>query len=136
MRVNKDNSSNAKQYVEKDNLVLVENDEMMKLQVYGGQRNFRFNTLFEVICNLLELKDCEICVYYTLLYTREKFRSFRDVCLKCAQLFGRNYRTYHKFIEDMIRRGIIKTDYDNNVFISKEYDLKEFKGDYLIIKLN
>lgn len=136
MRVLIDKSSNKKQYVEKDNLLLVEDSDIIKFDVVGGQRHFRFNSMFELMVNLLELKDPEAAIYWTLLYGEDTYTSYRQVCIACQKYFGRCERTYHKFFEDLTRRGIIKTDYQNRVYVSEEYDIKNFKANYIVLKVN
>lgn len=135
MRVFIDKSSNKKQYVEKDNLLLVENDDILKLEVISGQRHFRFNPIFELITNLLQLKDTEAAIYWVLLYSGGEYKSYRQVCMACQKYFGRSERTYHKFFEDLTRRGIVKTD-SEKVYISPEYDIRNIKQNYIILKLN
>ena len=73
MRVLIDKSSTKKQYVEKDNLLLVEDKDILKFDVIGGQRHFRFNSMFVLMINLLEFKDPEAAIYWTLLYTDEPY---------------------------------------------------------------
>lgn len=136
MRVLIDKSSNKKQYVEKDNLLLVEDGDIIKFDVVGGQRHFRFNSMFELMVNLLELKEPEAAIYWTLLYGEDTYTSYRQVCIACQKYFGRCERTYHKFFEDLTRRGIIKTDYQNRVYVSEEYDIKNFKANYVVLKVN
>jgi len=136
MKLKIDTTSDAKQYIEKDNLILVENDEITKFDVYCDKEYFRFNSLFETISNLLGLKFREKCIYYTLLYSDKEFRSFRQLCIECSKLFGGNERNYNYFFEGMIQKGIIGTEYDRTVYIKKEYDLRNINTEYLILKLN
>ena len=136
MRALIDKSSNKKQYVEKDNLLLVEDKDIIKFDVVGGQRHFRFNSMFELMVNLLELKEPEAAIYWTLLYGEDTYTSYRQVCIACQKYFGRCERTYHKFFEDLTRRGIIKTDYQNRVYVSEEYDIKNFKANYVVLKVS
>ena len=136
MRVLIDKSSNKKQYVEKDNLLLVEDKDIIKFDVVGGQRHFRFYSMFELMVNLLELKEPEAAIYWTLLYGEDTYTSYRQVCIACQKYFGRCERTYHKFFEDLTRRGIIKTDYQNRVYVSEEYDIKNFKANYVVLKVS
>lgn len=136
MRVLIDKSSNKKQYVEKDNLLLVEDKDIIKFDVVGGQRHFRFNSMFELMVNLLELKEPEAAIYWTLLYGEDTYTSYRQVCIACQKYFGRCERTYHKFFEDLTRIGIIKTDYQNRVYVSEEYDIKNFKANYVVLKVS
>lgn len=135
INVNKD--SDKKQYLERDNLLLVDNDEILKIDCKVENESFRFPTMFSFISTLLELNKWEKELYYLLNYRRDEFNSFYHMTKVAAKLFNRHERSYNRFYRSMEKRGIVVVDENNKPSVGPLYDIKNFSDKkYVVLKIN
>lgn len=136
MIININRNSNKKQYLERDNLLLVDNDEILRIDCKVHNDSFRFSTTFSFIATMLELNKWEKELYYLLNYRRDEFDSFYHMTKVAAKLFNRCERSYNRFYRDLEKRGIVVIDENNRPHIGSQYDIKNFTDKkYVILKL-
>lgn len=133
-----DNSSNKKQYIERDNFLLVDNDDIVKLNIFPQSINFRMTALFEALCGLLGLNDKESQIYYMVCFKRDSFDSFYKLGVEAAKIFKCHERSYYIYYMKMRKRGIITTDANTGrPVVAPQYDVEQFKNaKYVVLKIN
>ena len=131
------NVSSKKQYLERDNLLLADNDEILRIDCKVQNESFRFPTIFTFVCTVLELNKWEREIYYMLNYRRDEFDSFYHMTKVAARLFNRSERGYNKYYRDLEKRGIVVIDKDNRPHIGKQYDIENFTNKkYVVLKID
>ena len=131
-------SSNKKQYLERDNLLLVDNEDIVRLDVSPENINFRMNALFEAICGLLNLNEKESQLYYLVNFRKEDCGTFAQLGRIASKLFKCHPRSYYPYYIRMRKRGILTTNQDEDkIEVGKQFDISQFKNaKYIILKIN
>lgn len=131
-------NSEKKQYIERDNLLLIDNDDIIRLDVNPENINFRMNPLFEGICGLLGLNDKESQLYYMVNYKKDECDTFGKMGKVLSTLFKCHPRSYYPYYIRLRKRGILTTNQTTGkIEVGKQFDISEFsKAKYIVLKIN
>ena len=128
-------NSEKKQYIERDNFVVADNDEILRLDV--GSKPFKedVSSIFDIYCEFLHLSNLEKEIYYTLNYKENSFKSFNTLSEYVAKLFNRNSRSYYVVLTSLLTKGIIRYN-DKGVYLSDRYRIENVENvKYIVIKI-
>lgn len=140
MKFEINNDSNRKQYIERDNLLLVDNDELVRIDCTPERIDFRMGALFEAICGLLDLTEKESQLLYIATYFKEDCESFYKMTQAAAKIFKCHPRSYYPYYANLVKRGIITTSNNGGrklkISLSKNLDVSQFKDiKYIVLKI-
>lgn len=128
-------NSEKKQYIERDNFVVADNDEILRLDV--GSKPFKedVSPIFDIYCEFLHLSNLEKEIYYILNYKEDSFKSFNILSEYVAKLFNRNSRSYYVVLTSLLTKGIIRYN-DKGVYLSDRYKIENVENvKYVVIKI-
>lgn len=128
-------NSNKKQYIERDNFELADNEEILRLDIASKPFMEDVSPIFDIYCEFLHLSNLEKEIYYVLNYKQECFKSFNILSQYVSDLFNRNSRSYYVILTSLLTKGIIRYN-DKGVYLSERYQIKNVeKVKYIVIKI-
>lgn len=128
-------NSEKKQYIERDNFVVADNDEILRLDVSSKPFKEDVSSIFDIYCEFLHLSNLEKEIYYTLNYKENSFKSFNTLSEYVAKLFNRNSRSYYVVLTSLLTKGIIRYN-DKGVYLSDRYKIENVENvKYIVIKI-
>ena len=128
-------TSNKKQYIERDNFVVADDNEILRIDCKGEKIKNNADIIFELYCYLLNLSDIEKELYYMLNYTDKVFKNFSELAMYASKEFNRNYRSYYRVHNSLIAKRIIEETMTKFIFLD-EYNINKIKDiKYVVLKV-
>lgn len=127
-----DKVSNQKQYLEKDTLVIVQDNDIVKIVVKRDDYSF-----INLMCKILELTDVETKVYTFMSITKQSYSSIHSLACACYDEYLITPRHFTRAINNLIHNKVLKYDptaHENRLVINEDFVLKNLDPKLMCVK--
>ena len=117
-----DKVSNQKQYLEKDTLTIIQNNDIVNIVVKKDDYNF-----INLMCKILGLTDVETKVYTFMSITKQSYSSSHSLACACYDEYLITPRHFTRAINNLIRNRVLKYDptaCEDRLVINEDFILK------------
>lgn len=127
-----DKVSNQKQYLEKDTLTIVQDNDIVNIVVKKDDYNF-----INLMCKILGLTDVETKVYTFMSVTKQSYSSIHSLACACYDEYLITPRHFTRAINHLIQCRVLKYDptaHEDRLVINEDFILKNLDPKLMCVK--